>query len=130
MGYLLDTSVAIHLRDDNEAALLGVAALDGLPVISALTQAELEGGVAVDPERSVRRRSGLDLFLATFPVLQFTGASAAIYGRIVSRSGFSRRKAIDRMIAATALEHDLYLITTNAGDFLDIDRLKLKTWTL
>ena len=33
------------------------------------------------------------------------------------------------MIAATALAHDLTLITANGGDFTDIEGLKLMVWS-
>ncbi len=53
---------------------------------------------------------------------------ATAYGRIVGEAEFSRRKIIDRMIAATAIVQDLTLITTNGADFDDIAGLKLEIW--
>lgn len=41
---------------------------------------------------------------------------------------FSRRRIIDRMIAAQALLHDATLVTMNGEDFKDIPGLKLLIW--
>ena len=43
-------------------------------------------------------------------------------------AGFSRRKTIDHMIAATALANGLSLITLNAQDFRDVPGLLLEIW--
>jgi predicted nucleic acid-binding protein len=53
----------------------------------------------------------------------------AAYGRIVAAAGHSRRKVVDRMIAATALANGLTLITLNGADFPDLPGLDLVAWT-
>lgn len=50
------------------------------------------------------------------------------YGRIVAHAGYSRRKLLDRMIAAQALVHRAALVTLNADDFTDVPGLKLEAW--
>lgn len=128
MPYLLDTSAAIVLRDD--AATFGdrFAALTARPAIAAITRVELEGGVHVRAADARVRRQRLDALLRRFQVLDFSDAMAAIYGDIVRRAGFSRRKIIDRMIAATAIAQELTLITLNGGGFAGIDGLDLEIW--
>jgi predicted nucleic acid-binding protein len=37
-----------------------------------------------------------------------------------------RQRALDLMIAATALEHDLTLVTNNAADYQDVPGLRLR----
>lgn len=128
MAFLLDTCVAIDLRDDRNDTVAKIIALSIRPKISAITKVELEGGVYVDPEFTISRRRALDALLRRLPVVEFSSSMATTYGQIVSQTGFSRRKIIDRMIAATALIHDLTLITTNGADFADIDGLKLEIW--
>lgn len=66
--------------------------------------------------------------LAVMPVLPFDDACVAAYRRIVEEVGFSRRKVIDRMIAATALVHQLTLVTLNGADFTDVPGLDLDAW--
>ncbi|MFM9977455.1 MAG: PIN domain-containing protein [Sphingomonadaceae bacterium] len=125
---LLDTSVAILLRDDAVAANRFLAALDARPVLSAITKVELEGGVYARPQMLAQRRRRLDALLRTFEVVDFNADMATNYGGIVQRVGFSRRKIIDRMIAATALSLNAVLMTTNVGDFAEIDGLEFGTW--
>ena len=128
MGYLLDTSVAIDLRDSRGQVKARIATLSSQPQISAVTRVELEGGVYAIAELVSKRRQAVDAILQHIEVIDFNSEMALIYGRIVSQSTFNRRKIIDRMIAATALALDLTLITANGGDFADIDGLKLEIW--
>jgi tRNA(fMet)-specific endonuclease VapC len=128
LAVLLDTSVAIHLRDQTAGLGDRIANFTSQAFLSAISRVELEGGVAVIPELSALRRAKLNVLLANLEVIEFTDEMAEIYGRIVLQAGYSRRKIIDRMIAATALVHDLTLVTTNGADFADIDGLKLEIW--
>lgn len=67
--------------------------------------------------------------LPTFlPVLDFDFDMAEVYGTDRQTTGFSRRKIIDRMIAATALVQGLTLITCNGDDFTDVPGLELLVW--
>ncbi|QMW22525.1 PIN domain-containing protein [Sandaracinobacteroides saxicola] len=129
MPYLLETSAAIHLRDNHAGIVSLLAELNQRPVLSVLSRAELEGGVFARPHLAAQRQRGLAALLRRLPEIDFTRAMAARYGRIVAAAGFSRRKAIDRMIAATALEAGCALITANPHDFSDIPDLDLIAWT-
>ncbi len=80
------------------------------------------------PGLSTQRRAKLTIMLATLDVLDFTAEMAEIYGHIIQQIGYSRRKIIDRMIAATARAGDLTLITANGADFAEIPELKLEVW--
>jgi tRNA(fMet)-specific endonuclease VapC len=128
LTWLLDSCVAIDLRDSRRDMVAKVTALPTRPCISAITKVELEGGVYSNPALTPLRRSALDAVLRRFDVIDFNSAMAAAYGRIVDRHGFSRRKIIDRMIAATAITNGLTLITTNEADFREIDGLTLLIW--
>jgi predicted nucleic acid-binding protein len=127
---LIDTNVAIHLRDGAEAAVVRLAAMEAFPLLSIVSRVELEGGVYRDPARAPLLRPRLDLLLESLAVLPFGDPEAAAYGSIVERSGFSRVRILDRMIAATALVHDATLITFNGADFRDIAGLRLEEWPL
>lgn len=128
MGHLVDTDVAIFFRDRQPDILKAISALEELPLLSVISQVELEGGVHARPEAAQRRRRALDALLARLTVLPFDAEAAASYGRIVEVAGFSRRKVADRMVAATALAHGLTLITMNGSDFSDIPGLSLTIW--
>jgi tRNA(fMet)-specific endonuclease VapC len=128
LAALLDTSIAIHLRDETAGFGDQIAGLTSHAFLSAISRVELEGGVSAVPELALLRRAKLDLLLMNIDVIEFTNEMAEIYGRIVQQSGYSRRKIIDRMIASTALVHDLTLITANGDDFADIQDLRLEVW--
>ena len=125
---MLDTSVAIHLRDRDPDILNKVTALNDRVVLSIITLVELEGGVYAKPALTAIRRSRLDVMLSVLGVIEFDQAAAAAYRSIVEQAGFSRRKMADRMIAATALVHQAQLATMNADDFKDVPGLSLVAW--
>lgn len=128
MAYLLDTNVAIHLRDGDAAVTARVAALDGAVLMSIVTRVELEGGVHREPTYASIRRARLDAMLGAIPALAVDGEAARVYGTIVAHAGYSRRKLLDRMIAAQALVHRTTLVTLNASDFGDVPGLQLLVW--
>ena len=128
LAYLLDTNVAIHLRDGDEVVTSQVAALEGAILLSVISRVELEGGVYRDPAQASVRRPRLDAMLAALPVLTFDDTDADAYRQIVEVVGYSRRKLFDRMIAAQALVHRATLVTLNAGDFRDVPGLELLSW--
>jgi tRNA(fMet)-specific endonuclease VapC len=128
VAFLLDTDAAINLRDGEPTITAKVAALGSAVLMSIVTRVELEGGVYRDPLHAAVRRARLTAMLAAIPTIAFDDASAAEYGAIVANAGSSRRKLLDRMIAAQALVHRASLITRNAGDYADIPNLSLIVW--
>ncbi|AAK22019.1 type II toxin-antitoxin system VapC family toxin [Caulobacter vibrioides] len=128
MAYVLDTNVAIHLRDGDPEVTTRVTALNGAILLSIISRVELEGGVYREAAQAGLRRSRLDVMLKVLPVLDFDGAAADEYRRIVESAGYSRRKVVDRMIAAQALAHRATFVTFNADDFRDIPGLSLLAW--
>ena len=128
MACLIDTEVAIRFRNRDPFILEKIEELAGPPFLSVISQVEMEGGVVVEPRLAAERRLSLDTLLTSVTVLPFDSIAAGIYRRIVENAGFSRRKISDRMIAATAIVHDLTLITMNGRDFRDISDLALEIW--
>ena len=104
MTALVDTSV-----------LVGSPAprLDEQWVVSIVTVGELEAGVllATDGGVSAQRLRRLAAVLAETTVVPIERAVAARYGEL--RAATSGRPANDLWIAATALAHDLTLITAD-----------------
>jgi tRNA(fMet)-specific endonuclease VapC len=128
LTHLLDTNIAIHLRDGDPATTARIASLEGAVLLSIISRVELEGGVYREPADASLRRARLDLMLDTLPVLDFDREAADAYRAIVEAAGYSRRKILDRMIAAQALVHRAALVTRNAADFQDVPGLKLVAW--
>ena len=128
MPLLLDTNIVIRLRDGDPAILGRIGALDDAILLSIISRVELEGGVYRDPSQVGLRRRRLDAILQTLPVLAFDDAAAEAYRAIVEAVGYSRRKLLDRMIAAQALVHRATLVTQNVADFSDVPGLDLLCW--
>lgn len=128
MAYILDTNVAIRLRDGDDDIVRRVGDLDGAVMLSIITRVELEGGVYRTPAEAGVRRARLDALLAALPVLAFDDAAADAYSAIVATAGYSRRKLLDRMIAAQAIVHRASLVTMDARDFADVPNLDVVAW--
>ena len=116
---LLDTSVVIDLEKLDPARFPAEVA------ISALTMAELAAGphATADPEERGRRQDRLQRAEAAFDPLPFDTDAARAYGRIFSAVMSSGRKArgaraVDLLIAATAIAAGLPIYTRNGDDFL------------
>jgi predicted nucleic acid-binding protein len=121
---LLDTSVLIDL-DQIDAARLPITV-----AVSALRMAELAAGphVTSDADEGGRRQDRLQRAEATFDSLAFDGDAARAYGRVFASVMAAGRKArgaraVDLLIAATALSADLPLYTRNGDDFRGIEQL-------
>lgn len=115
---LIDTSVLIDLESLDRASLPDELA------ISAVTLAELAAGphATADAEERARRQERLQRTEATFEPLPLDDSCARAYGRVYAAVVGAGRKArgpraMDLLIAATAVAHGLPLYTRNAADF-------------
>jgi predicted nucleic acid-binding protein len=121
---LLDTSVLIDL-DQIDAARLPITV-----AVSALSMAELAAGphATSDADERGRRQDRVQRAEATFDPLAFDGDAARAYGRVFASVMTAGRKArgaraVDLLIAATALSAELPLYTRNGDDFRSIEQL-------
>lgn len=128
MVFMLDTSVAIDLRDGAALVRDRMNDLSGTICLSIIVRVELEGGVFRDLPEPQLREARLRTMLANLPTVAFDDAAADVYRTIVAQQGYSRRKILDRMIAAQAIVEDATLITLNGDDFREIQGLKLLEW--
>jgi predicted nucleic acid-binding protein len=124
---LLDTSTLLLLpRIDDPSALPDV------PLISAITLAELSVGplVTADDAERARRLAHVQQAEADFDPLPFDSAAARAFGQVASSIRQSGRKpaarALDALIAATAIANGLPLYTCNPDDFAGIAGLVLR----
>jgi tRNA(fMet)-specific endonuclease VapC len=127
--YLIDTNIAIHLRDDLPAVLKKAQMHVGNMAMSALTLAELQQGLYAAPALWSFRKPRLDLILAAIPLLPFGERAATAFGVILGQVGWARTRAFDRMIAAHAIATSRILVTANVADFDDIPGLQIEDWT-
>lgn len=128
MAYLLDTNIAIHLRDGDEAVLQKVVEHRGTLLLSALSLAELERGVYKKAALTAVRQVRLETLLHTIAVVPFDAAGARAYGRIIALCGWAKGKDFDRMIAAHAIATRSTLVTNNLADFRGIPGLLTENW--
>jgi predicted nucleic acid-binding protein len=114
---------------------IDVASLPGEVAISALTMAELAAGphATTDPGVRARRQERLQRAEATFAPLPFDVKAARAFGRLYAAVAAEGRKArgrraIDLLIAATAIAEGLSLYTRNPDDFRGLgDLLDVRT---
>jgi predicted nucleic acid-binding protein len=121
---LLDTSVVIDLENVDATALPTEVA------VSAMTMAELAAGphATSDSQERARRQERLQRAEATFAPLPFDANAARAFGRIYGAIAAGGRKprgrrAIDLLIAATAIAEALPLYTRNPRDFRGLEDL-------
>ena len=74
------------------------------------------------------RRAGLALVLQQSVVLPLDDQVVERYEQMIRLAGYLRSKVFNRLIAATAIVHDLTLVTIKEPDFPDIPGLKLEVW--
>ncbi|HKN92510.1 MAG TPA: type II toxin-antitoxin system VapC family toxin [Acidimicrobiia bacterium] len=121
---LLDTSVLIDLDTLDPAQLPTEVA------ISAITMAELAAGphATTDADERARRQDRLQRAEAAFDPLPFDADAARAYGRVyaaVTTAGRKARgaRAVDLLIAASALANSLPLYTRDGDDFQALEDL-------
>jgi predicted nucleic acid-binding protein len=128
---LLDTSVVIALEQ------VPVGSLPLEPTIAAVTLAELAAGphATDDPQERARRQDRLQRIEALLDPLPFDAAAARAYGLVYAATRARERKprgarAVDLLIAATALANDLPLFTRNPDDFDHLGAVGLEVRTV
>lgn len=130
--YLLDTNVVSDVQRRLPKPTAWLASVDPASIsLSVITIGEIERGIVkqrkTDPERAAR----LDIWLRELRrdnadrILAVTEEVALAWGRITA--GRSRGSA-DSLIAATAVVHDLIVVTRNAADFEDTGATVLNPW--
>jgi predicted nucleic acid-binding protein len=127
VALLIDTSVLIDLERANPALPPDIEG-QGI-VISAITASELLDGVerAADEARRARRATFVERILDIVAVLPIDLDVARVHARIWANL-LRQGKAIgahDLLIAATALAHDLPLLTRNAREFTRVEGLRV-----
>jgi predicted nucleic acid-binding protein len=118
---LIDTSVVIDLER------VEASQLPAQLTIAAVTLAELAAGPHATNDRAerARRQDRLQRAESTFDPVPFDAAGARAFGRVYAAVLAAGRKArgrraIDLLIAATALAADLPLYTRNPDDFKEL----------
>jgi predicted nucleic acid-binding protein len=137
-GFLLDTnciSELIRRRPEPRVVEWLRAADESLLYVSVLTLGEIRMGAAFLPQS--KRRTQLEIWLELDLQIRFSGRILAIDSAITDLWGWltaqAKRKgrplaAIDGLLAATALHHNLTMVSRDVGDFASAQVAVLNPW--
>ena len=135
MSYLVDTHVLSELRRKQPDPKV-VAWMQARPrpsmFLSVLTLGEIRKGIERIEEAS-RKQALLDWLEIELPhyfvgrLLKIDAQTADRWGRLMASAG-RPLPAIDGLLAATALQHDLTLVTQNAKDFASLGVQLINPW--
>lgn len=120
--YLLDTNVISELRRPRPHGAV-VAWLQEIADhdlhLSAVTLGELQAGVEItreqDSEKATQIESWIDQVAQTWNVLPLDGRTFRVWAKLMHRR--SDDLLADALIAATAINHHLVVVTRNVRDF-------------
>lgn len=138
MSYLLDTNVISELRKPRERADPNVLAwADARPMsdlwLSVITIMEVEIGVGRVERRDRRQGAVVRRWLEQSLLPAFEGRVLPIDVSVARRAAGLHvpdpRPERDTLIAATALERDLTVVTRNVGDFTSAGVALLDPWS-
>lgn len=137
-GYLLDTnciSEVINHRPEPRVVDWLKATDEVLLYLSVLTLGEIRKGAAVLPQS--KRRTRLETWLELDLHVRFSGRILGIDAEIADRWGLLTAQAqhkgrplaaVDGLLAATALHHNLTIVSRNVSDFSATHVAVLNPW--
>ncbi|MFI0844530.1 type II toxin-antitoxin system VapC family toxin [Mesorhizobium sp. IMUNJ 23232] len=130
--FLLDTNVVSALRKKDAAAVRWLSAQQrGTSWLSVMTLGEIRRGIEMKQRKDAEAARHLASWFAAIRgefgqrVLSVNEAVALEWGRI---SALRTRGEADSLIAATAIVHDLLLVTRNVADFQDTGVSLVNPW--
>ena len=132
MRYMLDANICIYISKNHPPQVL--SRLEALPlgsvVMSVVTYAELRAGLEMQSTNRAHDEHALSLLIHRIPVLPFTESDAESFGVLRPAVRDRSRNAMDRLIAAHAVNSGVILVTNNEADFKDYPGLVVENWAL
>lgn len=137
-GYLLDTnciSELVRIHPDPRVMAWVDAADESLLYLSVLTLGEIRKGLAALSQG--KRRTQLETWLDVELRARFSGKILSIDSHVADRWGWLAATAkgagkalsvIDGLLAATALHHNLTIVSRNVSDFAHLHVPVLNPW--
>ena len=130
MAYLIDTDILIYSLKNDEHVKQKFRENQNIPKsISVITYGELVFGAR--KSRHIEKNLAVTYRIAElFPVIDIDRSIMDVFGEI--KSSLEMRGSIiedmDILIAATALSHNLILVTNNVKHFKKIKDLRMENW--
>jgi tRNA(fMet)-specific endonuclease VapC len=127
---MLDTNICIYLMKHQPPQVRARFAecFVGDVVISAITLAELEFGVACSGDARGMSQAALDRLLEDILVAPFEATAARAYGPVRAANRERKKGALDKLIASHALSLGVTLVTNNEADFRGFAGLVIENW--
>ena len=128
--FMLDTNICIYLMKHQPPQVRARFAecFVGDVVISAITLAELEFGIACSSESLARNQAALDALLEDLLVAPFEARAARAYGPLRAANRERNKDALDKLIASHAMSLSVTLVTNNEADFRGFSGLVVENW--
>ena len=128
--FMLDTNICIYLMKHPPPQVRARFAecFVGDVVISAITLAELEFGIACSGESLARNQAALDALLEDLLVAPFEARAARAYGPLRAANRERNKDALDKLIASHAMSLSVTLVTNNEADFRGFSGLVVENW--
>lgn len=128
--FMLDTNICIYLMKHQPPQVRARFAecFVGDVVISAITLAELEFGIACSGESQARNQAALDGLLEDLLVAPFEARAARAYGPLRAANRERNKDALDKLIASHAMSLSVTLVTNNEADFRGFSGLVVENW--
>lgn len=132
MRYMLDTNICIYLIKNHPSQVLRrLETLNlGDAVMSVVTYAELRAGLEIQTTNRAQDEHVLSMLVSRIPVVPFTESDAERFGVLRAAVRDRSRNAMDRLIAAQAVNSGVTLVTNNEADFKDYPGLVIENWAL
>jgi tRNA(fMet)-specific endonuclease VapC len=129
--YMLDTNMCIYLMKNQpeEVARRFSQCYVGDVVMSSITYAELEYGVAVAADPDQERRNLANL-VEDIQVAPFDASAGVAYGQVRLATRDIKKDALDKLIAAHALSLNVIVVTNNEKDFAKYPGVAIENWLL
>jgi tRNA(fMet)-specific endonuclease VapC len=131
MKYLLDTCVISDFVKGHPQVMQKLKSMQPDTLgISSVTEMELRYGLKLNLQRANKIKPVIEALLDTIPILPYATGAATQTARIRAqlKQAGTPIGPYDAMIAGTAMQHQLIMVTSNVGEFSRIAGLEIEDW--
>lgn len=131
MKYLLDTCVISDFVKGEQGTLTKLKSIPPIELaISSITVMEIHYGLSLNPQRARKIKNTLLKIIEHITILNYSESVALKTAKI--RAHLKQQGtpigSYDLLIAGTALDYDLIMVTANEKEFARIPSLQIENW--